>query len=430
MFDSAAELLDKIRLGEDGLLECKQMSFAGEKVKGPKRDEVADEIAAFANARGGVVVFGVDDATREVTGISPDRLDLAERFVRDLVRDLIRAPLYPHIEKVEMVGFGGEPRPILKVEIPRSLFVHESPGGYFHRVGSSKRRMDPQYLIRLGQQRSQARLIRFDEQVVPEASLDDLDRELVDRFRTLQTQDDRDTLLRKLGMASLDERGELRPSVAGLLLGSRHPERWLPHAYVQAVAYRGRGAPAVADPRAYQLDAKDLTGSLDVQVADACRFVAKNMRVEASKNIGRVDLPQFDLTAVFEALVNAVAHRDYSMYGSKIRLRVFEDRLELYSPGALANTMTVESLPFRQASRNETITSLLAKCPVPDEIGGLETGRSTLMDRRGEGVAIILERSERLSGRRPVYETLDDSELKLTIFGASLVDPVTPDGSR
>ncbi len=80
----------------------------------------------------------------------------------------------------------------------------------------------------------------------------------------------------------------------------------------------------------------------------------------------------------------------------------------------------VDSLPFRQASRNETIASLLAKCPVPTDIGGLETPRSTLMDRRGEGVAIILERSERLSGRRPVYEVFDESELRLTIFAASL----------
>lgn len=63
---------------------------------------------------------------------------------------------------------------------------------------------------------------------------------------------------------------------------------------------------------------------------------------------------QFDLTAVFEAVVNAVAHRDYSVYGSKIRLRLFSDRLELFLPGPLANAMTVESLAFRLATRNET----------------------------------------------------------------------------
>jgi predicted HTH transcriptional regulator len=126
------------------------------------------------------------------------------------------------------------------------------------------------------------------------------------------------------------------------------------------------------------------------------------------------------MTAIFEAVVNAVAHRDYSMYGAKVRLRMFANRLEIYSPGALPNTMTVDTLAYRQSSRNETVASLLGKCAVPASIGGLETPRSTLMDRRGEGVAIILERSERLSGRRPVYEVFDESELRLTIFAASL----------
>ena len=205
-----------------------------------------------------------------------------------------------------------------------------------------------EYLIRLGQQRSQARLIRFDEQAVPDAALRDLAADLVDRFRTPRTRDSRETLLRKLGMAREDEDGALRPTVAGVLLGTSHPEQWLRHAFVEAVAYRGEGIPGAGDATGYQIDVKDLAGPLDVQVADACRFVVRNMRVAASKTIGRRDLPQCALTAVFEALVNAVAHRDYSMYGSKIRLRMFANRLELDSPGALANTMTVDSLPFRR----------------------------------------------------------------------------------
>lgn len=420
MFDTPERLLDKIRLGEDSVLECKALVFADGRVKGPGRDEMADELAAFANARGGVLVLGVDDRTRDIVGIPPDRLDAAERFVQELIQDLIRPPLLVSIEKLELPGPDGRPRAVIKVDVPRSLFVHQSPGGYFHRVGSSKRRMETEYLIRLGQQRSQARLIRFDEQVVPGATLGDLDPALVDRFRTPQTRDDRPTLLRKLGMAREGDDGTLRPSVAGVLMGAAHPEQWMRHAFIQAVAYRGESAPGVADTLGYQLDAKDITGPLDTQVTDACRFVARNMRVAATKTIGRRDLPQYDLGAVFEAVVNAVVHRDYSMYGSQIRLRMFVDRLELYSPGGRANTMTVDSLPFRQASRNETMASLLAKCPVPADIGGLDTQRSTLMDRRGQGVSIILERSERLSGRRPVYELPDESEVKLTIFAASI----------
>lgn len=420
MFDTPEALLEKVRLGEDQWIELKTMVFAGEKVKGPDRRDVADELAAFANASGGVFVLGVDDKTRELVGIPPERLDLAERFAYELVRDLIKPPLFPRIERLLLAGTDGQSRPVIKIDVSRSLFVHQSPGGYFHRVGSSKREMEPEYLARLMQQRSQARLIRFDEQVVSDVSLGDLDPELIDRFRTTRTGGEVGAFLRKLGMARDDDRGELRPSVAGVLMASRHPEQWLRHAFIQAVAYRGEGVSGAADVPGYQIDAKDIVGPLDVQVVEACRFVARNMRMEASKTVGRHDVPQYDMTAVFEALVNAVAHRDYSMYGSKIRLRMFANRLEVYSPGALANTMTIDSLDQRQANRNEAIASLLAKCPVPSDISGLETTRSTFMDRRGEGVSIILDRSERLSGRRPVYELPDESELKLTIFAAEI----------
>jgi predicted HTH transcriptional regulator len=179
-------------------------------------------------------------------------------------------------------------------------------------------------------------------------------------------------------------------------------------------------SPADAAPgNLYQLDAADIAGPLDRQVTEACRFVARNMRVAATKDIGRTDIPQFDLTAVFEALVNAVAHRDYAIYGSKIRLRLYSDRLEVFSPGALANTMTVESLPLRQSVRNEVITSLLARCPVPGNIPWLETDRKAMMDRRGEGVRIILDRTARLARRQPEYRVIDGEELMLTLPAAN-----------
>jgi len=147
-------------------------------------------------------------------------------------------------------------------------------------------------------------------------------------------------------------------------------------------------------------------------------FVKKNMRVYALKEPARRDIPQYAMQAVFEALVNAVAHRDYSIYGSKIRLHLFSDRLELNSPGSIPNTMTLDSLSLRQSARNELLTSLLARCPVllPDYTGE----RQFLMDKRGEGVPIIITESEKLSGRKPEYSLIDidDAELKLIIFAA------------
>ncbi len=418
MFDTRSELLEKIRLGEDGLLELKVVKFAGSRIRGPEQSVLADELAAFANSAGGVLVLGVEDDTREVVGIPVERLNEVEALVRQACEDSIKPALAPLIERISLPDVTGTEQPLLRVEVSPSLFVHQSPAGYLHRVGSSKRPMPPDHLARLFQQRSQSRLIRFDETPVPRAELEVLREELWRRFAPSDSDEPTETLLGKLAMAARDQQGVWRPTVAGLLMASEHPERHIPGAFIQAVAYAGTAITPNADA-AYQLDAQDITGPLDRQIARACAFVSRNMRVQAHKSDsgGRQDLPQFDSLAVFEAVTNAVAHRDYSMAGSKVRLRLFEDRLELYSPGMLANTMTTDSLSLRQAARNEALTSLLARCPVPDL--GVPGQRRFIMDKRGEGVPIIIERSRRLSGRVPAFEMIDDSELRLTIQGAN-----------
>ena len=418
MLDGVDELVEKIRLGEDAFLEYKQVVFAGKRVKAPARDVVADALAAFANSRGGVFVLGVEDKQRDIVGIPLDRLDDAERLLREVCRDAIDPPLAPTIERLFLPTPRGGKVAVVKVDVERSLFVHESLGGYLHRVGGGKRKMSPDYLARLFQQRSQARLIRFDEQVVAEATVDDLAAPLWERFRSPYTGRARDEVLAKLHMARRHEDGVLRPTVAGVLLAAVDPRVWLPNAFIQAVAYRGASVRTdTGDP--YQLDAADITGPLDQQVASACRFVARNMKVAAVKTLGRQDLPQFDMAAVFEAVVNAVAHRDYSIHGSKIRLRLFANRLELHSPGALPNTIGVDELPLLQATRNEVVASLLARCRVPANVPGLQTDRQTLMDKRGDGVPLILERSAELAGKRPEYKQIGDAELMLTIFAAN-----------
>jgi ATP-dependent DNA helicase RecG len=420
LLENTADLIEKINLGEDSFLELKEVRFSSGKVTGPSRQSLADELAAFANSpRGGVCVLGVEDKSREIVGVPLDRLDTVEDFVREVCLSSIDPPLAPTIERLKLPSATGERLPVIKIDVTRSLFVHESPGGFLHRVGSAKRKMSPDYLARLFQQRSQTRIIRFDEQPVSNAVLDDLQTDLWQRFDSDRVDDSREVLLDKLAMARMDTDGALRPTVAGVLMASSDPCRWLPNAFIQAVAYRDDVIHSGSE-RAYQLDAQDIKGPLDAQVLQACTFVRRNMRVAAYKDEGRHDIPQFDMTAVFEALVNAVAHRDYAIYGSKIRLRLFSDRLELYSPGAIPNTMTVESLPYRQAARNEAITSLLAKCPVPaQEFIELAPGRTTMMDKRGEGVRIILKNSQRLSGQSAIYQLIDEAELLLTIPSAA-----------
>ncbi len=146
------------------------------------------------------------------------------------------------------------------------------------------------------------------------------------------------------------------------------------------------------------------------------------MRVASRKAPGRVDMPQYSLQAVFEALVNAVAHRDYSIRQSQIRLSMFADRLEIASPGNLPNTLSVDSMAERQATRNEVLASVLGRIPVPDSLDS--ANREYFLERRGDGVPIIYETTHELSGQQATYKLITDSELLLIIPAAKLkVDP-------
>jgi ATP-dependent DNA helicase RecG len=413
--ENRQHLIKKIHLGEDTYLELKEVVFEGNKIRGPYRNDLSDEIASFANHKGGMIILGVNDESRDITGIPADRLDLVEIFVQEICEQSIKPSVIPIIEKLTLPDLKGEEQPVIKIVIQSSIFVHQSAGGYFHRIGSSKRQIPPDHLARLFQQRSQSRIIRFDETPVSGVDLSILNESLISKFFPANTRESKEIILAKLGMAAKNDSGIWQPTIAGVLMGSDEPDRYIAGAFIQAVAYSGINT--LPADNLYQLDAKDIKGTLDHQILEACDFVYKNMQIYAAKGNrgGRQDFPQYDLLSVFEAVTNAVAHRDYSMGGSKIRLRMFSDRLEIYSPGMLPNTMTTDSMPYRQASRNETITSLLARCPVKKE--QFQSHRIFMMDKRGEGVPVILERSFKNSGRMPEYRLADESELLLIIYG-------------
>ena len=206
------------------------------------------------------------------------------------------------------------------------------------------------------------------------------------------------------------EGSEVHASVAGMLMCHNRPDDYLYNSFIQAVFYRGTKKDAN-----YQIDAK-ISGTAGPAGLGRVRC-KKHNQVSARKDIGgRMERSQYSMRAVFEALVNAVVHRDYSKTVSKIRLFMFADRLELCSPGALANTATVENLRYRQATRNELLARLLSEVTVEDDVGR-KVVRRHFLERRGEGVGIILDESEALSGKVPVYEMIDE-ELHLTIFAA------------
>lgn len=409
MIRNTSEILKQLEIGEDASIEFKDLRYKGNKVISPHSDSIADELAAMANTLDGVIVFGVDEKNKTINGIPKDQLDIVETWLNRISTDLINPQLYCHIHKFTVLANNGEEKIIIQVDVPQSVFVYQSPSGYYQRFGSIKRKLTQDSLARLFQQRSQARN-HFDEQSVPNASLNALDLELLMKFKTEYSPKDDFELLTKLNLLIKNEDGKVTPSVSGILMLSKNPHEFLPSAFIQAVCYRGKERNAN-----YQIDAKDIHGPLDVQIEDAFKFVKKNMRYCATKHPGREDIPQYSTEAIFEAIVNAVAHRDYSVNGSKIRLHIFEDRLEIFSPGSLHNKLTIDAIAYRQAIRNQLLTSLLARCPLP-EINLQTIRHRCIMDIRGEGVPIILSESEKLSGKRPEYRYFNESEIMLTIF--------------
>lgn len=403
----AQELLFHIRLGEDSSIEFKAVVCQEQRVASPDKDKMAHEIAAFANSQGGRIVLGVEDRTRNVIGIADEMVGKVEEWIVTISQQAINPPVNLETRLLQLPDQAGNLKTVVYVEIPRSIMVHASKGRYYQRVGSTKQEMKPEVLMRLFQQRSQSRLIRFDETLVPGTTLKDIDRSLVKRFLRHDTAES--DQLRILHLSATDD-GETGLSLTGTLLLTQNPTQWLGNAYIQCVCYSGTERDAND-----QLDAADFTGPLDQQINGALEFVRKNMRIGAVKKVGRQDVPQYDLGAVFEAIVNAVAHRDYSMTGRRIRLHMFADRLELYSPGALPNSLSLDGLMENTVTRNETIVNLLSRYYNARE----EAGRQALIERRGEGVPKIIKASEALSGKRPEYRLIDDDELLLTIYAAN-----------
>jgi len=397
------ELLYQIRLGEDSSIEFKQLIFKGNKIESPHKKSLADEIAAFANSTQGRIILGVDDKTHDVIGIPLEKLDAVEDWVREICLDQINPPPPILIRRHEIPDNAGVQKPIMVIYIEKSLFVHQSSNGYFYRYGSAKRQMPPDFLARLFQQRSQVRIIYFDEQAVPNTTQLDLKPELYRRFLPENEQSER-TKLEKMHLLTSEN-----VSVSGVLMCTSKPQQWLPNAYIQAVHY----ASTTRDAN-YQIDAQDCKGTLDQQISQALSFVEKNMLIHAQKQLGRIDKPQYSLKAVFEALVNAVAHRDYSLPNMHIRLHLFADRLQINSPGNLSNSLNIESMEARQVTRNQLLASLLARCPVNHK----NISRHYLMDKRGEGVPIIFSESLKLSEHKPCYRILDETEVELTIWAA------------
>ncbi len=386
----------RLQAGEDSRTEFKELRFGSRGVRSPSANDIAAAMVAFANSDGGTLYFGVAD-DGGVRGIPREKLDLVDQWAVNIASDLCKPPIRPVVERV-VVDIGGRERSLILVQVGRGLYVHQtSRGRYPLRVGSTRRDLTPTELARLFQERGREYV--FDESSVPDATASDLSPRKLEAHFGISPSIPWTDLLRNTRVAATDERGVDRPTVAGLLTFSLEPTDHLYSAYVEAACYSGSRLSSDDLVRAERL-----AGPVGEQIDSAVAFVMHFMGSERSSNAPVA----YDIDVVDEAIVNAVAHRDYSVSGSKIRCFLFADRFELYSPGTLPNGITIEQMPYRTFTRNQLLVSFLSK------MRSVRTGR-VFLESRGEGVRKILEDGEKHSGRRPEYE-LFGNELRLTIW--------------
>jgi len=396
MADSRDPIAKRIQAGEDSHTEFKELRFGNRGIRSPSANDFAAAMVAFANSEGGTLYLGVAD-DGEVIGIPRERLDLVDQWVVNIASDLCSPPIRPVVERV-LVDVGNREETLILVRVTRGLYVHQtSRGRYPLRVGSSKRDLTPTELARLFQERGREYV--FDEGFVPDATATALSRRKLEAHFGIAPSIPWADLLRNTRVTATDVGGVDRPTVAGLLTFALEPTDHLYAAYIEAACYSGTRQSSDDLVRAERL-----AGPVGEQIDEAVAFVMHFMAAGRAS-----DAPSaYDIDVVDEAIVNAVAHRDYSVSGSKIRCFLFADRFELYSPGTLPNGITIEQMPYRTFTRNQLLVSFLSK------MRSTRTGK-VFLESRGEGVRKILEDGEKHSGRRPEYE-LFGNELRLTIW--------------
>lgn len=372
-----SDLFARIAGGEDSFTEFKRDVS--------QRSDFASEMIAFANMEGGSILIGVSDDGDIVGVTEPHRI---EEAIVNIARHNCVPPLTPTIELIQ----DDEGNTVVVVEVPRRMHTpHENNSGQCYiRVGSTKRLCTPQERARLLQAAS---LIHIDEIPMDRTTQADLDLDAFGSYYQRiyeQPLDEADvpltSMLENMRFLVTDFRGEDRLSLAGLVLFGKQPQNILTHAYISAVRWVGVEAGETI------IDRQDITGRLPQQIEQAEAFVLRNTRLSTKiEGARQEDRREYPRAAVREAVVNAVIHRDYGLEGAQILLYIFDDRLEIRSPGTLPNSVTLDNIRTHYSKpRNETIARVL-----------LNLG---YVNRLGSGVPRMIRLMREHSGREPDFE--------------------------
>ena len=365
---SAAELRTILSRGEGQFFEFKSAWDRGAEPRKPVRrralrDKIADAVAAFANADGGLLLVGVDD----------DGTATGHGYPDDVVDDFFAVPdrrLTPAVDcRTERLSF--DCHEILAFEVPMAPEAVTIDGnGFPCRVGARIVR-EPQEVIN---RRKQAyRRVGYEKRFRPEATVDDLDLPLAESFLRETPFRDRPVLdaLEHYGLVERAAR-EWRVTNAALLLFALRPAlRWHPRAGLRVFRVAGTQIEYGCRRNVTQIGRAD--PPLASAVAES-QVLARHQirRTERLVGLRFRDSPEYPDFAWREALVNAVAHRDYEVRGRETEIWFFEDRLEVSSPGELLPPVTVDTLRQGRrahATRNPMLVRALADAEVMRDEG-------------------------------------------------------------
>lgn len=317
---------------------------------------IAESLAALANADGGLALLGVD--ARGVVQPEADAALLLDHLIQAC--SLVDPPLVlPRAHTVALEGGA-----VVVVETPPGLpAVYSVQSVFYTRSGAHNRPLTTPELRQLLIERGD---VSIESRIVTDASLQDLDPARVDRYLNrllLGPDDDPAATLVARGCAAVAGDGAIHPTVAGLLLFGANPQRWLPASEIVCVRYPGS---VMGDEFVRQ----DLSGPLPEQIRQAETFVLSNLRREMRLNgLARQEISEYPAAVVREAIVNAAAHRDYAVRGEGVRILLFSDRLEIYSPGRLPGHVTLANLLDERFSRNPIIVTVLSDLGYVERLG-------------------------------------------------------------
>lgn len=372
------EILKLIDAGEDQQLEFKvRVTSFGE------------DVCAFANTDGGVVLFGVSDDGK-ITGVGKSNEEKISS-----VAAACDPPVRPTVERLVITGIS-----ILIAHIERTGLIHSFKGKVYKRVGSTNRALSTQEILDLGQKLGK---IRFDDQIVEEASFEDIDWDFVRNFFIPRYESRVETAIAgnpEEVMEALGATQDGAPTNAGILLFGKGPQGFYPNAFIALARYRGE---VVGTER---LDYKEFDGNLFQQI-DACdRYIKEHIATMSRLSLDRVereDIPEYPFFSIRELVTNAVVHRDYFVAESKVIIKMFSDHLEFYNPGGLGGGVTPENIVRKQFSRNPILARVLSRVGYIEELG------------EGWDKIIAEHRAHPLNPPMPAIEA-DETSVTVTLF--------------